>query len=466
MRRHEFPLEEILAELQGTDFALEQQNNDWQPGFEGDRRVVLSKFGPFVRCYRKPKKYIKRYWHSVYSLPIENWQIALSKQLFGGFCSIDAKVDLRIQASYKFALANMVDLANINKLIKSNFEGLILDLLEQALGKLEDGEWIKSGLNEAKQQIETTINETLIVQNIQCRAIVELEPTFARISEVDEFDEHFIRKSVYLDVMRQNFAFREQQKQEWFRQQDSLAEQALEHKTTQLQLLEKEGELLCLQQAKEAENQQRLLRESGTHKQTQLETERQIHEQDISHQSLIQEMEYQEEIKERKKKQLINQQTENALQESSMKHDISMNETRMSHERLLKEQELEFEIEEFEKRQTRWNSAEFEQQSDKIKQEKLLKEQELEANILEQESREIAQQKLQERIKEQQINHERRLRAMQLDAEQQTQLERYKATQNSDHFIQREIDLLTLEKQKVELNKEIKFAEILLNSDK
>lgn len=464
MRRQEFPLEEILAELQGTEFAQEQQ--DWQPGFEGDRRVVLSKFGPFVRCYRKPKKYIKRYWHSLYSLPIENWQITLSKQLFGGFCNIDAKVDLRFQASYKFALGNMADLANINELIKSYFEGLILDILEQALGDLEDGEWIKSGLSEAKHQIETTINETLIIQNIQCRAICELDPTFARISEQDDVDECFIRKSVYLDVMQQNFSFREQQKQEWFRQQDSLAEQTLEHKKKQLELLEKEGEILCIQQAKEADNQQRLLLESGTHEQMRLETERKIHEQEISHKSLIMEMEYQEEAKEREKKQSINHQTENTLQESSVNHDKLMSETRMSHERLLKEQELEFEIEEFEKRQTRWNTAEFEQQSDKIKQEKILKEQELEADILEQETREIAQQKLQERIKEEKINHERRLRAMELDAEQQMQLERYKATQNSDQFIQREIDLLTLEKQKIELNKEIKFAEVLLNSDK
>ena len=46
MSRQDFPLEEILAELQANEFAL--KNNDWEPGFEGDRHVVLSKFGPFV----------------------------------------------------------------------------------------------------------------------------------------------------------------------------------------------------------------------------------------------------------------------------------------------------------------------------------------------------------------------------------------------------------------------------------
>lgn len=464
MSRQDFPLEEILAELQANEFA--PKNNDWEPGFEGDRHVVLSKFGPFVHCYKRPQKYIKRFCHTLYSLPIENWQLSLSKELFGGLCTIDATLDLRFQASYKFALANMDYLANINQHIKTNFEGLILDILEKALRELQEGDWIKEGMSNAKRQVETSINETLIVQKIQCRAICELDPTFTRLGEETEFDERFIRKSVYMEVMRQNFAFKEQQKQELFRQQELLAEQELEHKREQLQQLEKEGELLCIRQEKDAENNKRMLIESETQKQEQLEIERRIYARDISHQDIIKEMDYQAEAKAREKKQLIDHQAEILLQESSMEHDNLINENRMEHERQLKEQELDFEIEEFEKRQTRWNEAEFGQQNIKIEQDKLIKEKELEAEIIEQEIRSISQQKLEQRVIEEKINHESRLRTMELDAEQKSQLDRYKATQNSDEFLRREIDLLTLEKQKVDLNKEIKFAEELLTTDK
>lgn len=416
MQKQAFNIKAILDELQKNE--LTPEHYEWSPCFEGNRSIVVAKLGCLLRCYPRPKKYNKRFYHTLYFLPIADWHILLTKQLFGGLCNLNVKLDLRFQANYKFALANIDYLPDINTHIKAHFKDLILDILEKYLHTLEEGKWINHSLHQTQQQVETNINETLITQNIQCRTTCDFTPTFTKISE-DEFDENFMRKSVYLDIMRQHFTFMKQQKQEWLHQQQLLAKQEIEHKHEQLKQLEEEGDLLCMRQEKEATNKKRLLLAKEKQKQEQRENERQACERNIRHENLIKTMQYKADSNDREQKQLIEQQAEILLQNNNLEHDEKINKQRIERERQLKSQELEFEIETFEKRQIRWNAVDLDQQRKKIQQDKKIKKEELESDILQQETKAIALQKLEERMQEEKISHEGKLRIMELKSQRE-----------------------------------------------
>ena len=324
MRQSEFSLEEILAELQSNNSIADP--DVWEPGFAGERQIVYSRLGPFVRCYAKPDKFIKRFYHRLYPLPIEDWQITARKQLFGGFCTIDATLDLRFQASHQFAIANMESLAEINPFIKHRFKELILDVLDRDLHNLELTDWVQTGLNDTEKQIETAINEALIVQKIQCRALCRLKPRFVELSDDLELDDRFIHKSIYIEVMRKNFECREYQKQESFRQEELLRQQQLEHKQKLLDQIDKEGGLLSIKQEKEANNLKRQLVEKERQKDEVHVIERRLHARELAHNNFLMEMEVEAETQNQEKKQALQQQAEKKILDSKLEHDTLIKE--------------------------------------------------------------------------------------------------------------------------------------------
>ncbi|MGR9071983.1 MAG: hypothetical protein ACU833_02845 [Gammaproteobacteria bacterium] len=446
MKNNDFPIEQLLAELQSYDGRLDR--DVWDPGFEGERRIVITKLGPFVRAFQKPAKFIKRFFHTVYPLSIENWRISETTRLYGGFCTLETELNIRFQSSVKFARDNLDAFPDINSHIKSCFDGLVRDIVDGELINLDDGDWVKTGLAAVERTIETAVNEALIMQKIQCRAVCEIRPTFSEVTENPGLDDKFAHEKVYLHVMQKNFEFREKRKHEQIRQQEALESLEMEQRRKQLDNLDKEDEIQRVRQLKESEIAKNRLIEKEKQREEQYAIEKRLHASQLKHQSFIKEMDYDAELEEQEIKQLRQQQLDEILLENELKHNSR-----------IKEKELEAEILEYEKRQQKWNETEIRLKSEKIKLEEKLREKQLEADILEQEIRATAQQKMEERIKEEKLRHESRLRDMELDSAIHEQQKRFEATKRSDDFLRREIELLVMEKQKAELNKAIKEAE-------
>jgi hypothetical protein len=59
--------------------------------------------------------------------------------------------------------------------------------------------------------------------------------------------------------------------------------------------------------------------------------------------------------------------------------------------------------------------------------------------------------KVQQKLQTDKIEYESRLKGMQLEAEIKEQQKRFEATEKSDEYLRREIELLILEKQRTEL---------------
>src|SRR5690554_4730742 len=109
----------------------------WEAGFEGDRRVVVSVLGPFRRVFPRPKRFIRRFYHRVYELKIEDWRIALEPLKFGALCTIETELAIRFQPTVKYACENFDHVENLGAYIKANYRTLLQDAAETELRRLE-----------------------------------------------------------------------------------------------------------------------------------------------------------------------------------------------------------------------------------------------------------------------------------------------------------------------------------------
>ncbi|MDD5580647.1 MAG: hypothetical protein PHY16_15375 [Methylobacter sp.] len=430
MNNYESPLDAWLA---GSNSDLTDSRQDiWDPGFDGERRVVLSKLGPYRRLFPYPQKFIRRFFHSVYELPIEEWHLSFKIVLYGGFCTILAELNIHFQATFNYVQRNWGALSEINGHIKLNYTRLIKNIVEAELRNLKDGNWVQTGLTDVERGIETIINETLILKHIQCRTICTLNPVFEELSENSRLDSRFTRESIYLNVLQKNFEFREKQNQELFRQEEELGLQRLKH-------LNQENEIQRHQQALAAENTKRLLENQQQQLIAQYAVEKRLYAEKIKHEKNLKAIEQDAEIQYNKDQQPKQQQIE-----------LDMHIRQLEHEAILKERELNVELKSYENKQLKWHQAK--------KQELHLKQLELEAEIKEQEIYQKERQKIQEQLEAEKIRHQMRLKEMQLEAEQKELELRAEATKNKDEYLRREIEWLVLDKQRAELARAIREA--------
>lgn len=431
------PFESWLAEITAEAGAID---DIWDPGFEGGLEIVIAKLGPLRKIYRRPPAFVKRFYHTVYPLPIEEWHLNAQAQLYDGFCSIDATLSIRFQATFKFAQAHIEALPDINRHIKANYEGLIRDAVAQELRQLEDGEWIESGLTQIETRLQTYINETLAVQHITCRTMCRMLTTFAELTEPVQLSSRVAREDIYVKVLKKNLEIRERQEQERFRQEQTLKQQQLEQQQRLIEQHNREDQLKRLEQAQAAENQKRLLEEQEQHLLEQLQIEERLHRERVQHRKRLQEMEQEAETGARQHQHSKQLQLEQQLQEE-----------RLEHQRQLQAKQLEAEIEEFTKRETLWNETNERIRLEKIQLEERLKQLETAADLKLQEIKVIEEQKLQEHLQEEKLKHESRLKERELEMEIQEQKKRYEATQEIDEYLRHDIELLILEKHRGEL---------------
>ena len=197
----------------------------WEPVFDADRQLVHTKIGPYWRLFLRPEGFIKRFYHRVYPLPVENWHIARQIELYDDFCTIAVVLNIRFQATLKYALSNMDMLPNLNEHIKSAYEDLLINLIDKELLKLSDGAWVQKGVTDIEQRMSLAVSEMLILQNIQSQTLCTIKPSFKEFPDVQ-----LPKENVYLCVLKKSFEFNDAKREELFRQEQEFEQQKREQK--------------------------------------------------------------------------------------------------------------------------------------------------------------------------------------------------------------------------------------------
>ena len=265
----------LIAGVPGINSA---SDDVWESGFEADRQIVLSKLGPYQKIFLRPEKFIKRFYHTIYPLTIEEWQCTEQVKLYDDFCNMYVTLDVRFQATFNYAISNIEILSELNEHIKSAYYGLAMDIVNRELLNLSDGGWVQDGLQEVEKKICISISEMLILQNIQSQVVCNLKPSFKEFPDV-----RFAKEAVYLSVLKKSFEFSDQEKEELFRQQQEEDKQKIEHKRKQLKRLNQEAEVDRQKQTLNAENNKRFLKQREKLQQEQFEIKKKIHADRIKH---------------------------------------------------------------------------------------------------------------------------------------------------------------------------------------
>jgi hypothetical protein len=436
------PLELWLAEISAEADAL---TNTWDPGFEGGRQIVIAKLGPFQKIYQRPPLFTPRFYHRTFPLPVDEWRFNSQIKLHGDFCIVDALVTIRFQASLKYAQANIEALPNINQHIKGHCESLVKDVVDQELRQLATGDWIEQGLAAMERRAETHINETLTLQKIQCRALVEMLATFSEIRDTTKLDSGFAHDDIYLKVLKKNFETQEQQNKERLRQELVLEQQRLERQQRLLEQYNQEQTLQRIEQEQAALNLKCRLEEQERQLSEQFLIEERVHREQVYHEQNLKRMEQQAATD-----------TQREIHAKQLETEQQLLQERLEHQQKLKEIQLAAEIAEFEKNQEAWNATHERLKIEKIEQEKRLKQLENEAELALLDTKQNEEQKLQERLLTEKLLHEARLKEMELEMQIQEHEKRFAATQQLDNYIRRDIELLILEKHRGELVQDVK----------
>ena len=388
----------------------------WEAGFDVDRHVVYSKFGAYKKVFLRPSNFIKRFYHSVYPLPIEEWQCTDQVELYNGFCTIDIALDVKFQATYQYALSNIEILSELNDHIKEAYYVLVTDIVYRELLDLSDGEWVQEGLDPVEKVVCKKINEMLILQNIQSQITCRLTPRFDKFPDVE-----FAKDSVYFCVLKKSFEFKDQQKKELFRQKQEEERQSIEHQRLQLEQMNQIAELDRQRLALQSENSKLLLKERILQQQEQFEIKRELHAEKIAHNNELKEMSLLADLKRKEKEQL-------KLRENEEQEKTNV----IVHNSRLKEREIEADTANFENEKTKWRETKARDHTQELEFKQQQKQIEFDTNI----------------------NAKRRYEARRLGLQEES----FAVRQKSDIYLKREIELLVLEKQRLALKLSIKDA--------
>ncbi|TAN70260.1 MAG: hypothetical protein EPN17_06080 [Methylobacter sp.] len=401
----------IEGSLASDDLALADV---WEPVFDPDRHIVYTKIGPYWKLFLRPEGFVKRFYHRVYPLPVESWLVTKQIELYDGFCTIDVALDIQFQATLKYALGNMDILPDLNEHIKTAYEELLINLIDKELLSLSDGAWVQKGVTDIEKKISLAVGEMLILQNIQAQAHCTLKPSFEEFPDVQ-----LAQENVYLCVLKKSFQINEAKREELFRQEQEIEQQNREHKQKQLDQLHHDAELERLKQAQDALNKKLLLEDKEKQLLEQFEIEKRLHAEQVKHDNSLKEMTQEADLQEQQKR-------EARLRIAEQNTHIES----LAHRAKLKEKELEAEIAKYESQQARWREAKDKIHAEHIAFEQRQKQLEFDTEVDDQKRRE--QQRL------------------------EMEKESYNKRKESDVYLRREIELLALEKQRLELQLAIK----------
>lgn len=278
-----------------------EDDYEWDPGFEGDRWIVVSRLGPFLKVFKKSAKYRRRFFHKIFNLSVRDWPIVTEAKFLAGLCTMTSRLEVRFQPTVRYVQENLEALPDFSGHIMSTYESLLKDVMERELLQAEEGGWIREGLESIERSIENTVNETLAAQNIQCRTRCQLEPSFGELSDekIESMSGHFEQQTAYLELMRRNYEFESKRSQEAFRHAEQTERAELEH---QRNLLDQSRRDEAVRNAKDKEETERVnaqLKEEEKRQAIRQASEERRHTERIEHEKQLRKMELEAKRKER-----------------------------------------------------------------------------------------------------------------------------------------------------------------------
>jgi hypothetical protein len=187
----------------------EDLNDDdgWDAGFESGRRLVLGRLGPVQWVFQRPERFVRRFFHRVYPLSIEDWTLPLPPLHLGSLCNIAASLRIRFQPTIRFAREHLDHLDDLAGHIRTSHAGLLQDLTEQELHRLEwDTSWLEQGCAAVERTIERNVSEHLAIRDIQCRVRCSVQPSFGDLSQIsaDSVAPWSRHRALYLTLMQRH----------------------------------------------------------------------------------------------------------------------------------------------------------------------------------------------------------------------------------------------------------------------
>lgn len=283
------------------EYSALSTESEWEAGFEGDRRIVVSRIGPFLRVFARPKRYTKRFFHHVHELGIEDWRIPLEPLKLGPLCTIEARLSLRFQPTLKFAREHLEAIADLGGLIKASYQTLLQDAAEQELRKLEPSGRLEEDAGFVERNIENIVHELLAMREIQCRARCAIEIAFASPDSLDDpsASADAKHKEVYLELLKRRRESAERLAREHYDRQLHGHKLKLEHEERMLELLKKEAELRRQKQDYETEQVRADLSADEVRYTEQIDSEVRLREERIRHEARLRQMELEADLAEK-----------------------------------------------------------------------------------------------------------------------------------------------------------------------
>ena len=295
----------------------------WIAGFEGDRRVVLAKIGPFRRLFVRPRDYVKRFHHRVFELVIEDWDIVLEPPSLGSLCTVTAHLSIRFQPTLAFAREHLEHLEHLGEHIRQQYRSLLKDAAEEQLRALESVSWLDQGHAQLERDIEDLIHELLAIRDIQSRCRCHVDATFADV-DIDQLDADIAsadptRNSIALQILQRRRDTVERVARERHEQQLMEQRLRLEQQNRLLELLKEETALLREQQHEQVLQARETLLADETCEAEKIDSEIRLKRERLRHETELKRLELEANLQEKS-------------QRSSSYHDV--------HEHLQREIEL------------------------------------------------------------------------------------------------------------------------------
>ena len=273
----------------------------WEAGFEGDRRVVVARIGPFKRVFPRPRRYTQRFYHRVYELAIEDWRIPLDTPYLGPLCTLAAELSIRFQPTLRFVREHLDRVDQLGDYIRTSYLTLLQDAAEQELRALESTDWLDRGHTLLERRIETVAHELLAIRDIQSRARCRIE---ARYANPEQLEEHATNvdaryQGVVLELMRRRRDASERLAREHYERRVLEQQMKLEHEERMLDLLQREAELHRLKQEQETERTRREISADETRFSEQTESEIRLREERIRHEARLRQMELEADLRDK-----------------------------------------------------------------------------------------------------------------------------------------------------------------------
>lgn len=280
---------------------ISQEEFQWEAGFEGDRRIVVARIGPFRRVYPRPKRYSKRFHHRVYELAIEDWRIPLETPYLGPLCTLEASLAIRFQPTVRFVREHLDHVDDLGDYIRGSYRTLLQDAAELELRALENADWLDRGHAALEQRIETVVHELLAIRDIQSRARCRIETHYASPESLDEQAATVEPKyqGIVLELLRRRREASERLAREHYDRQMLEHRLKLEHEERMLELSQREAELRRQKQEQETAQVRAGLVADETRYSEQTDSEIRLREERIRHESRLRQMELEADLREK-----------------------------------------------------------------------------------------------------------------------------------------------------------------------